>query len=243
MAQLVLVIEDEVVLGKNVAIYLERHGFEVALAHSAEQGLAALAETRPDAVVLDFNLPGLDGLAALAKIREADAGIPVIMMTGHGSVEIAVDAMKQGAYDFLTKPVALSKLRMVIERAFGHTRRDLALDYYQRRDAQHAVVGDLIGESVPMRALKQRLAQLRQAEHNMSGSGAPAVLILGETGARAAHRRPAARQAFRRVELRRDPRATARVGTVRTRARRLHRRARPQARPGGNRGRRNPVPR
>jgi two-component system, NtrC family, response regulator AtoC len=183
MAQLVLVIEDEVVLAKNVAIYLERHGFEVALAHSAEQGLAALAETRPDAVVLDFNLPGLDGLAALAKIRETDAGIPVIMMTGHGSVEIAVDAMKQGAYDFLTKPVALSKLRMVIERAFGHTRRDLALDYYQRRDAQHAVVDDLIGESVPMRALKQRLAQLRQAELHMSGSGAPAVLILGETGA------------------------------------------------------------
>ena len=182
MAQLILVIEDEVVLAKNVAIYLERHGFEVELAHSAEQGLAALAQARPDAVVLDFNLPGLDGLAALAKIREADAAIPVIMMTGHGSVEIAVDAMKQGAYDFLTKPVALSKLRMVIERAFGHTRRDLALDYYKRRDAQHAVVGDLIGDSVPMRALKQRLAQLRLAELNMSDSAAPAVLILGETG-------------------------------------------------------------
>ena len=182
MAQLILVIEDEVVLAKNVAIYLERHGFEVELAHSAEQGLAALAQAKPDAVVLDFNLPGLDGLAALAKIREADAAIPVIMMTGHGSVEIAVDAMKQGAYDFLTKPVALSKLRMVIERAFGHTRRDLALDYYKRRDAQHAVVGDLIGDSVPMRALKQRLAQLRLAELNMSDSAAPAVLILGETG-------------------------------------------------------------
>ncbi len=182
MAQLILVIEDEVVLAKNVAIYLERHGFEVELAHSAEQGLEALAQARPDAVVLDFNLPGLDGLAALAKIREADAAIPVIMMTGHGSVEIAVDAMKQGAYDFLTKPVALSKLRMVIERAFGHTRRDLALDYYKRRDAQHAVVGDLIGDSVPMRALKQRLAQLRLAELNMSDSAAPAVLILGETG-------------------------------------------------------------
>ena len=182
MAQLILVIEDEVVLAKNVAIYLERHGFEVELAHSAEQGLAALAQAKPDAVVLDFNLPGLDGLAALAKIREADAEIPVIMMTGHGSVEIAVDAMKQGAYDFLTKPVALSKLRMVIERAFGHTRRDLALDYYKRRDAQHAVVGDLIGDSVPMRALKQRLAQLRLAELNMSDSAAPAVLILGETG-------------------------------------------------------------
>ncbi|MFZ2649714.1 MAG: sigma-54 dependent transcriptional regulator [Burkholderiaceae bacterium] len=182
MAQLILVIEDEVVLAKNVAIYLERHGFEVRLAHSAEQGLATMAEVKPDAVVLDFNLPGLDGLAALAKIREIDAAVPVIMMTGHGNVEIAVEAMKQGAHDFLTKPVPLSKLRMVIERAFGQTRRDLALDYYQQRDAQSAVVGDLIGDCVPMLALKQRMSQLRQAELQMSEGGAPAVLVLGETG-------------------------------------------------------------
>ncbi len=182
MAKLILVIEDEAVLAKNVAIYLERHGFEVGLAESAEQGLATIAEARPDAVVLDFNLPGLDGLAALAKIRELDAAIPVIMMTGHGSVEIAVEAMKQGAYDFLTKPVALSKLRMVIDKAFGQTRRDLALDYYKRRDAQSAGADDLIGDSPPMRALKQRLAQLRQAELQMSEVGAPAVLVLGETG-------------------------------------------------------------
>ncbi len=182
MPRLILVIEDEAVLAKNVAIYLERHGFEVQLAESAEQGLAAIAQARPDAVVLDFNLPGQDGLAALAKIRELDGAIPVIMMTGHGNVEIAVEAMKQGAYDFLTKPVALSKLRMVIDKAFGQTRRDLALDYYKQRDAQSAVVDDLIGDSPPMRALKQRLAQLRQAELQMSESGAPAVLVLGETG-------------------------------------------------------------
>lgn len=221
MAQLILVIEDEAVPAKNVAIYRGRHGFEVILADSAEQGLATIAEVKPDAVVLDFNLPGMDGMAALAKIREIDATIPVIMVTGHGSVDIAVEAMKLGAYDFLTKPVALSKLRMVIDKAFGHTRRDLALDDYKRRDAQSTVVDDLIGKSVPMRALKQRLAQLRQAELNMSDSGAPAVLVLGETGsgkevvARAAPRGPATRQTLRRTELRGDSRATARVRIIR----------------------------
>ncbi|UUZ67522.1 sigma-54 dependent transcriptional regulator [Polaromonas sp. P2-4] len=182
MSQVILVVEDEGVLAKNIAIYLERTGFEVRLAATAEQGLAMIEEIRPDAIVLDFNLPGMDGLAALARIRELDAAIPVLMMTGYGNVELAVEAMKAGAYDFLTKPVALSKLRLVLEKAFSQTRRDRALDYYKRRDAQTAVVDELIGDSVPMHALKQRIAQLRQAELQMSDAAAPAVLVLGETG-------------------------------------------------------------
>jgi two-component system, NtrC family, response regulator AtoC len=182
MAKNILVIEDEAVLAKNIAIYLERSGFEVRLAASAEEGLAVMEETRPDAVVLDFNLPGQDGMAALGRIRESDSGIPVVMVTGHGNVELAVEAMRAGAYDFLTKPVALSKLRFVLEKAFGQSRQALALDYYKRRDAQSADVDELIGDSIPMRALKQRIAQLRRAESQMSESGAPAVLVLGETG-------------------------------------------------------------
>jgi two-component system, NtrC family, response regulator AtoC len=182
MAQIILVIEDEVLLARNIAIYLERSGFEVHLAGSAEEGMTVLEQVRPDAVVLDFNLPGLDGMRAMARIRTLDSTIPVVMMTGHGNVEMAVEAMKSGAFDFLTKPVALSKLRLVLEKAFGQTRQELALDYYKRRDAESAVVDELIGDSVPMRELKQRIAQLRQAEMRMSESGAPAVLVLGETG-------------------------------------------------------------
>jgi two-component system, NtrC family, response regulator AtoC len=182
MAQAVLVIEDESVLAKNIAIYLERSGFEVRLASSAEQGLAMVEELRPDAIVLDFNLPGVDGLSALQRVREIDAGIPVVMMTGHGNVELAVQAMKAGAFDFLTKPVALSKLRLILEKAYGQARQDRALDYYRHRDAQSAVVETLIGDSVVMQALKQRLAQLCQAEAQMNDASAPAVLVLGETG-------------------------------------------------------------
>jgi DNA-binding NtrC family response regulator len=144
--------------------------------------MAVLEQQRPDAVVLDFNLPGLDGMAAMSRIRAMDPDTPVVMMTGHGNVEMAVEAMKAGAFDFLTKPVALSKLRLVLEKAFGQSRRELALDYYRRRDAQSAVVDELIGDSVPMRTLKQRLAQLCRAELQMNDAGAPAVLVLGETG-------------------------------------------------------------
>ena len=117
MSAAILIIEDEIVLAKNMRTYLERNGYEVRCTESAEEGLAALEVFRPDVVLLDFNLPGIDGLQAMARIRAYDAAVRVIMVTGHGSVEIAVEAMKSGAVDFLTKPVALAKLRLLIERA------------------------------------------------------------------------------------------------------------------------------
>ena len=182
MSHAVLVIEDEDVLARNILIYLQRYDYEVSVAHSAEEGLALLEEVRPDAVVLDFNLPGLNGLEALARIQAFDPGIRVLMVTGHGCVEMAVDAMKAGAFDFLTKPVALSKLRLLLDKAIGEARRDSALHYYQKRDAENAVLDGLLGESAPMLALKQTIAQLVQAEANMRDAAGPAVLVLGETG-------------------------------------------------------------
>jgi len=182
MPQAILVIEDETVLAKNIALYLERSGYEVRVAASAEEGLGQLDEFRPDAVVLDFNLPGLDGLQALARINAFDAAVRVVMITGHGNVELAVQAMKAGACDFLTKPVALSKLRLVLEKAFGDSRRDGTLAYYQKRDAESVDGGGLLGESPPMRELKHKLQQLLRAESQMRDGDAPAVLVLGETG-------------------------------------------------------------
>ena len=182
MAKAILVIEDEVVLAKNIAVYLERSGYEVRIAESAEVGLGLLEDFRPDAVVLDFTLPGLDGLQALARIVAFDAAVRTVMITGHGNVDIAVQAMKAGACDFLTKPVALSKLRLVLEKAFGDSRRERTLAYYQQRDAENAGVGGLLGDSPPMRALKNKLQQLLRAESSLRDGDAPAVLVLGETG-------------------------------------------------------------
>ena len=182
MTQAILVIEDEVVLAKNIAVYLERAGYEARIAESAEAGLALMEEFKPDAVVLDFNLPGLDGLQALTRLLAIDAAVRVVMITGHGNVELAVQAMKAGAVDFISKPVVLSKLRLVLEKAFGDTRRDSTLAYYQKRDAEAAATGGLLGESPPMRALKQKLQQLLRAEAQMRDGDPPAELVLGETG-------------------------------------------------------------
>jgi DNA-binding NtrC family response regulator len=178
----VLIIEDEDVLGKNMLHYLEREGFEVRLAANALDGLAQLESFRPDAVLLDFHLPDLDGLQTLARIRAHDPGIRVLMVTGHGSVELAVEAMKGGAHDFLTKPVSLAQLRLRLQQALGANRQESTLSYYRRRDAESAVLETLIGESAPMRLLKQTLHQLLEAEAGLRDADAPAVLVLGETG-------------------------------------------------------------
>lgn len=182
MSAAVLIIEDEATLAKNISLYLARYGYDPEIADTAEAGLAALERIRPDVILLDFHLPGMDGMTALAKLYEAAPEIPVVMMTGHGTVELAVEAMKQGAYDFLTKPVSLAKLRILLDRALDASRKDETLSYYRRREAAQGDLDGLLGESGPMLALKQRVTQLIEAERKLRDGDAPAALITGETG-------------------------------------------------------------
>jgi len=183
MAHAILIVEDEATLARNIKTYLQRNGFEAETADTAEEGLTRLETFKPDAVLLDLRLPGIDGLAALAQFRAADPKLSIIMMTGHGTVETAVEAMKVGAYDFLTKPLSLSKLKLLLEKTLGDQRREQALSYHQRREAQHSGLDNLLGESESMRALKRRIAQVIGAERQLTDADAPAVLITGETGA------------------------------------------------------------
>jgi two-component system response regulator AtoC len=182
MSCAVLIVEDEEVLARNMATYLARQGFEVETAGSAEQALVGLAEFRPDVVVLDVNLPGMDGMQLLARLRERDPSTAVIMVTGHGHVEMAVEAMKAGVLDFLTKPVPLAKLRLLLERAAGAARRDSELDYHRRRSGDGAALDALQGRSPGMQRLKAVLHQLLQAESRLQEGPPPAVLVRGETG-------------------------------------------------------------
>jgi DNA-binding NtrC family response regulator len=178
----VLIIEDEPILGKNMMNYVGRHGYEAQLAESGEQGLKQLDEFKPDVVLIDYNLPGINGLEVLDRIRKADSHVKLIMITGHGSVQVAVDAMKAGAYDYLSKPVVLSELKLLLERAVGQERLEGALSYYQHRQARTSGLEKLVGESPPMQALKSTIRQLLDAEKGMRDGELPAVLITGETG-------------------------------------------------------------
>ncbi|WP_298824580.1 sigma-54 dependent transcriptional regulator [uncultured Piscinibacter sp.] len=178
----ILIIEDEAVLAKNMRTWLERNEYVVESVSTAEEGLARMESFAPDAVVLDFNLPGMDGLQALERIRAVNPATQVIMVTGHGNVEMAVEAMKAGALDFLTKPVALSRLGMLLERATTQARKDSALAYYRRRDGEGADLSTLRGDSPGMRNLHSMLRQLLRSEAQLRDGEAPAVLVRGETG-------------------------------------------------------------
>ena len=120
----VLIIEDEPVLAKNIRAYLVRYGYDVRLAPTAEAGLSELEGFKPDVIVLDFNLPGMNGLEALSKIRAIDYRIKVLMMTAYGGTDLAAKAMRAGASDFVTKPISVAKLKLKLDGIVIDARRD-----------------------------------------------------------------------------------------------------------------------
>ena len=180
MSRSVVIVEDNATLAKNMATYLRQHGWVTRTAAQAGEALDQIGESQPDVVLVDYSLPGMDGLELLRRVRSGHPRVKSIMITGHGSVDIAVEAMKSGACDYLSKPIALSDLRMTVEKA---VRGDSSV----RANAQpapgsEAALDKLLGESPPMQAMKELLRRLLEAEHALRDRDRPAVLITGETG-------------------------------------------------------------
>jgi len=182
MARGILLIEDEEVLAKNIKRYLERHGYDTLVAGTAAEGLRLFDKSDLDLVLLDLNLPDLHGLKVLEEMRQHNPRVAVICVTGHGSVQTAVDAMKGGAYDYVTKPVVLSELKLLIDKALGQERLEGALSYYNKRTGAGASLGALIGHSPAMARLRESIRSIVDAECNLVEGIPPAVLICGETG-------------------------------------------------------------
>lgn len=189
----VLLVEDDplVLLGAEQALTLA--GMTVLTACDAESALQTWATSPPDAVVSDIRLPGADGFELLRRVRELDSEVPVILMTGHGDIRMAVDAMHNGAYDFLEKPFSSDRLTEVVRRALE--KRHLVLEN-RRLQALVAAqsVSDLIGQTPAILEAKRRI--------NALGPTHVDVLIRGETGtgkevvARALHKASGRRGPF-----------------------------------------------
>ena len=182
MEHSILLVEDDELLAENIQTYLERKDFEVTVCHSAEDALAQLETFMPDIVLTDNSLPGMSGHDLIQKLRISAPDLKVIMMTGYGNVEDAVVAMKEGAFHYVTKPVALTELKLLLDKALATERMERTLSFYQEREAQKSGVQALIGDSAPMQYLKNTIGQLLDAERRMANTDLPPVLVEGETG-------------------------------------------------------------
>ena len=175
----ILIIDDETTLARNAARFLEKGGHGATTASTGREGLKLFGELRPDAVVLDFRLPDMDGLAVIAAIRADDTQVPIIMITGHGSIELAVAAMKAGANDLLTKPVALGELRQRIAQLTQRQLESSRLQYYEARERDRSQLDAIVGSSPAVAELRDRIARIAGVEGIET---LPPVLIIGETG-------------------------------------------------------------
>ncbi len=167
----VLLIDDERAIRLAGAQTLELAGFAVETRDSAEQGLALLSADWPGMVISDVRLPGMDGLALLKRLRDIDPDLPVVLITGHGDIAMAVQAMKDGAFHFIEKPWPADHLIEVVRRAL-ETRR-LVLENRALR-AQLAGAGSIIGRSPAIERMRQTIAAIADTDAD--------VLVLGETG-------------------------------------------------------------
>ncbi len=180
----VLIIEDEENLRFSMRRALERAGHQVEESATASGGLAAAEEGVFDALVTDVNLgAGADGLSVVQQVRERGFEGAIVVVTGYGSVEGAVAAMKQGADDYLLKPVSLEELGLLLERLLEERRARTRLRLYQRLESARDAQRELLGESPAWREtvrLAERLAKLPLPK--AEGVSLPTVLLLGETG-------------------------------------------------------------
>ena len=178
----VLIIEDDDTQARNIRVYLERRGYVVRTAGSGEAGVQEMRAFGPDAVLLDYQLPAGNGIETLRELVRIDRRAKIIMVTAHGSVDIAVEAIRLGAHDYLEKPIALSALGIALENALGHRKLEGAVEYYHSLQAAQGSLAAIIGRSPKIVTLRSQIERLIAAEESLDGAPGPNVLILGETG-------------------------------------------------------------
>jgi DNA-binding NtrC family response regulator len=183
------VVDDEADIRGLLKEILSEEGYEVDVAANAAQARASRARQVPDLVLLDIWMPDVDGITLLREWSTAAAdGCPVVMMSGHGTVETAVEATRLGAFDFVEKPLSLAKLLRTVERALDAGRR-------------HRQSARLLGSQLAVPLGKSRLMQQLRAEAQQIAANTSAVLLVGEPGS--------GREAFARYLHERGPRAGA----------------------------------
>ena len=194
----VLIVDDEAYVRESLATVLRRAGYKIRTADGSQAALQPGILEGLDAVITDLRMPGEDGLGLLRTLVEKEPGLPVILLTGHGSVPSAVECMKAGAYDYLMKPVRPEVVALLLERALSQSTMRRELDYLRSRGGRGSEARGPIGVSRGWRQVVEMVELAAPADTT--------VLLLGESGtgkeeaAQLLHGRSArARRAFVRV--------------------------------------------
>src|SRR5690349_9356236 len=166
-----LIIDDEKAIRKTLSEILSFEGYKLDEAGDGEEGLKKFKEKTYDAVLCDIKMPKIDGIDFLQKAVEINVDVPVIMISGHGNIETAVEAVKKGAYDFIQKPPDLNRLLITIRNAME---RNTLVNETKNLKRKAFKVQEMIGNSEPIRKIKETIEKVAPTEAR--------VLITGENG-------------------------------------------------------------
>src|SRR6202165_4239965 len=168
----ILIIDDEKAIRKTLTEILSFEGYKLDEAGDGEEGLRKFREKTYELVLCDIKMPKIDGLDFLQKAVEINPDVPIIMISGHGNIETAVEAVKKGAYDFIQKPPDLNRLLITIRNAMDRSQLVAETKVLKRKVSK---VQEMIGESDPMLKIKETIDKVAPTEAR--------IMITGENGA------------------------------------------------------------
>jgi DNA-binding NtrC family response regulator len=170
----VLIVEDDAAARIGLEQLVRSWGFLAESAGDGEEALEKVTSFRPAIVISDLIMPRMDGLGLLRALQQQGADVTILLLTAQGTVETAVEAMKEGAYDYLTKPVDLKRLKILLDKIVEHLETLREVKSLRRQLREHGTFGSLIGNSLEMRKIYRVIEQ--------SAPTAASVLIMGESG-------------------------------------------------------------
>ena len=169
-----LIVDDELSVRDSLGKWFREEGYEIGTAESASDALTRMAENRWDVALLDIKMRGTDGIELQRRLHEMDPGLIVIMMTGYASVETAVTALKNGAYDYVSKPLDPDEIAHLVKKALAHRRAEQENVRLRETVVEATRPGDLVGQSPAMRKVFEAIETVGPTDAN--------VLITGESG-------------------------------------------------------------
>jgi DNA-binding NtrC family response regulator len=170
----ILIVDDELIMRESLAGWLERDGHDVQTAASGEDALEKVKETQFDIFLLDIKMEGMSGLDVLRSVKESDPEAAVVMITAYGSIPSAIEAMKDGAYDYMLKPFDPNELGVLIEKIIQHQEQARENIYLKEQYKERTRFESMIGQSTAMQKIFNLICDIAPTDST--------VLITGETG-------------------------------------------------------------